>query len=344
MSFEVGRSLIGYEVQKVRAAAGWFAAENASQAVPIVVAGYGEGGLVALYSSALDTRIDATLVSGYFQPREQMWKEPIYRDLWGLLREFGDAEIAGMIAPRTLVVEASRFPKVGGPPKETPARRGAAPNGSLSTPALADVRAEVERARPFFQKIGANDKLHFVASGEGDGSPVPMPRYPSWCSAAVAPLGTSHSSRRKFRRRRNDCHPPSMHPPACTGNSMNWSTIRRSAPPVSPAPRTILGKADASSPEKWKESTKFYRDYIWDEVIGRMPNQRAGQSAHPADLRSTQVPRLRSDAGRLARYLRLRDSAGPERPPARRAAAGGGLPARSRRPAPATLPIPKRLA
>ena len=30
-------------------------------------------------------------------------------------------------------------------------------------------------------------------------------------------------------------------------------------------------KADASTPERWKESTRFYRDYIWDEVIGRMP-------------------------------------------------------------------------
>ena len=58
MAFEVGRHVIGYEVQKVRAAVGWFDWENGSHAVPIVVAGYGEGGLLALYSGALDTRID----------------------------------------------------------------------------------------------------------------------------------------------------------------------------------------------------------------------------------------------------------------------------------------------
>ena len=84
MAFEVGRHIIGYEVQKVRAAVGWFAEQNAGHAVPIIVAGYGEGGLLALYSAALDTRIDATLVSGYFEAREQVWKEPIYRDVWGL--------------------------------------------------------------------------------------------------------------------------------------------------------------------------------------------------------------------------------------------------------------------
>jgi cephalosporin-C deacetylase-like acetyl esterase len=30
-------------------------------------------------------------------------------------------------------------------------------------------------------------------------------------------------------------------------------------------------KADRSSPERWKESTQFYRNYVWDEVIGRLP-------------------------------------------------------------------------
>ena len=40
----------------------------------------------------------------------------------------------------------------------------------------------------------------------------------------------------------------------------------------SPAKRTqFWSKADTSSPEKWHESTRGYRDYIWDEVIGRLP-------------------------------------------------------------------------
>ncbi len=96
---EVGRHIIGYETQKVLSVVDWFAHENARHKTPIAVAGYGEGGLLALYSAALDERIAATLVSGYFQPRENLWQEPIYRDVWGLLREFGDAGIAGMIAP-----------------------------------------------------------------------------------------------------------------------------------------------------------------------------------------------------------------------------------------------------
>src|SRR4051812_6046273 len=147
MAYEEGRHIIGYEVQKVLAAVDWFEHENAARAVPIGVAGYGEGGLLALYASSVDSRIRATLVSGYFQSRQDVWREPIYRDVWGLLREFGDAELAKMVAPRALIVEASRFPEVAGPPPVTADRRGAAPTGRIATPPLEAVRSEVERAR-----------------------------------------------------------------------------------------------------------------------------------------------------------------------------------------------------
>src|SRR5437016_814918 len=30
-------------------------------------------------------------------------------------------------------------------------------------------------------------------------------------------------------------------------------------------------KADASSPQRWKDTTRYHRDYIWSEVIGRLP-------------------------------------------------------------------------
>ena len=113
-AYEMGRHIIGYEVQKVAAAIDWFVDQDAAvpknRAQPlrrIGVAGYGEGGLIAFYAAALDTRIDAALVSGYFCPRQRVWQEPIYRNVFGLLEEFGDAEIASLIAPRSLVVEYS---------------------------------------------------------------------------------------------------------------------------------------------------------------------------------------------------------------------------------------------
>jgi dienelactone hydrolase len=100
MAFEMGRHIIGYEVQKILAAVDYFEQQASGSRLPIGVMGYGEGGLLALYSAAADPRINAICVSGYFQSRQDVWQEPIYRNVWGLLDEFGDAEVAGLICPR----------------------------------------------------------------------------------------------------------------------------------------------------------------------------------------------------------------------------------------------------
>ncbi|MBL7188681.1 MAG: dienelactone hydrolase family protein [Phycisphaerae bacterium] len=110
--FQMGRHIIGYEVQKVLAAVDWF--EKRDESPRIGVVGYAEGGLIAFYAAAIDTRIDAVLVSGYFDARENVWAEPIYRNVWSLLRRFGDAEIASLILPRSLAVEHSPAPTVTG--------------------------------------------------------------------------------------------------------------------------------------------------------------------------------------------------------------------------------------
>jgi dienelactone hydrolase len=140
-AFHMGRHVIGYEVQTVLAAVDWFDAQRGEEAA-IGVAGYGEGGLVAFYAAAVDPRISAALVSGYFDSRQSVAQEPIYRNVWGLLREFGDAEIASLILPRGLVVEHSAVPEVKGH------------KGDWSTPEFARVQAEARRivALPFRAK------------------------------------------------------------------------------------------------------------------------------------------------------------------------------------------------
>ncbi len=107
-AYHMGRHVIGYEVQKVRAAVDWM--KQRHPAAKVGVAGYGEGGLIAFYAAAVDLRIDAALVSGYFDSREQVWSEPIFRNVWSLLKTFGDAEIASLILPRSLVIEHSEGP------------------------------------------------------------------------------------------------------------------------------------------------------------------------------------------------------------------------------------------
>src|SRR5206468_2809480 len=64
-AFHMGRHIIGYEVQKVLAAIDWFKQSRDSD-LKVGVAGYCEGGLIAFYAAAVDKRIDAVVVSGYF--------------------------------------------------------------------------------------------------------------------------------------------------------------------------------------------------------------------------------------------------------------------------------------
>lgn len=95
-AFELGRHLIGYEVQKVLAGVDWFSSDGKEPKIGVV--GYGEGGMIALYSAALDPRIKSSCVSGFFGSVDEGWQHPIDRNIFGLLEQFSDAELASMVA------------------------------------------------------------------------------------------------------------------------------------------------------------------------------------------------------------------------------------------------------
>src|SRR5205807_9861662 len=77
------------------------------------------------------------------------------------LQEFGDAEIASLIAPRALIVEHSLVPKVDGPPKPREGRSGGAP-GALKTPDYESVEGEFDRARALVKTGNSKDFAHFT--------------------------------------------------------------------------------------------------------------------------------------------------------------------------------------
>ena len=172
MSYEMGRHVIGYELQKVFALVDWMQSENKASRVPIAVAGYGEGGLLALNAAALDTRIKAALVSGYLRNRNRVWEEPIYRNVFGLLREFGDAEIATLISPRILVVEHSEVPKLAEAAPLAQGTRAVAAPGRIMQPEAKEVIAEVQRTKVLLKgKFG--DTIRLVIGAQD----MPMPMF-----------------------------------------------------------------------------------------------------------------------------------------------------------------------
>jgi dienelactone hydrolase len=266
MAFEVGRHIIGYEVQMVHSLVDWFSQEDRQQKAPIGIIGYGEGGLLALYSSALDIRIEQTIVSGYFQSDREVWKEPIYRDVWGLSQEFGDAELAALIAPRRLIIESSRGPEISGPPAETAERLGAAPQGQLVSPTLESTQKEVEHARSFFRRSNADRRLSLVVSNGGNGPPG--------SDAALNEL--LESSMRRASQSANP-HPLDLRHDTDMDSRLRrqfeqWIGHTQNLVKQSPQRREeFWSKTDSSSAERWRETTQPYRDKIWDDVIGRLP-------------------------------------------------------------------------
>lgn len=131
-AFHMGRHVTGYEIQRALAAVDWFASGRDAKA-KIAIAGYGEGGHTAFLAAAIDERIDVALVSGYFAPREAVWSEPIYRNVWSRVKRFGDAEVASLVLPRQLIVEHCAFPAV------------ADRKGDIATPLAESVRREFNR-------------------------------------------------------------------------------------------------------------------------------------------------------------------------------------------------------
>ncbi|HEX7902169.1 MAG TPA: PVC-type heme-binding CxxCH protein [Planctomycetota bacterium] len=136
-AFMMGRTVLGYEVQKALALVDLYPDD-------VAILGIGEGGFVALLAAAVEPRIEKAAAFGWFASRQRLWEEPIYRNLFGFLSDFGDAEIAGLIAPRPLHVAPWPGLKVDGPPAARAGRGGAAP-GFWSGPDEAAQNLELDR-------------------------------------------------------------------------------------------------------------------------------------------------------------------------------------------------------
>lgn len=111
-AFMQGRTMTTYELQKIFALVDALIASRPDDEKdrPIGIIGHGEGGWLAMLAAAVDPRIDVCLSSGSFGPREDLWQGPVERNIFGLLTEFGDAEIASLIHPRVFQAVGGREP------------------------------------------------------------------------------------------------------------------------------------------------------------------------------------------------------------------------------------------
>jgi dienelactone hydrolase len=291
-AYELGQHIIGYEVQKVAAAVDFFE----SRKTKIGVAGYGEGGLIAFYAAALDRRIEATLVSGYFDSRQGLWEEPIYRNVFGLLREFGDAEIASLIVPRALVVEYSATPKVDGPPPTREGRTGAAP-GKLQTPDYTSVEAEFERARALLKADDHKDLDRFTLITGTEGATT-GPGSDRALTALLNALGISIEQVKQ----------PAQAPADLRAGFDPGARQQRQVKELEDYTQKLLREAEharagffwnkvkATSAGNWETECVPFKQILWEEVIGKLPppalplNARSRRLSFPSPAQPSERP------------------------------------------------------
>ncbi|MEE2657574.1 MAG: hypothetical protein VX733_03655 [Candidatus Latescibacterota bacterium] len=282
-AYELGRHVLGYELHRILAAIDALEAMDRTStgsgpepgphgtglALPLGIIGYGEGGLLATLAGALDERLRTVAVSGSFGPREGVWEQPIYRNVFGQLKSFGDAELAAMVVPRTLIVEAAHHPAVDGPPPRTERRSGAAP-GVIATPSTEQVKAEIDRAArlvaslagsasclqlvtPEDSRPGSGSFLrHFLLSlgAARDLAPVTAPARMQTPLLAAASAAT---------RRQRTVQQLIAH----TQNALADAEFAR---------RRFWAKAVFDDADSFIGSCSYYRRYFERQVIGSLPS------------------------------------------------------------------------
>jgi dienelactone hydrolase len=267
-AFVLGRHLIGYEIQKVLAAVDWMAGQSPNSGVKTGVLGWGEGGLLAFYAGALDTRISAACVSGYFGDRLKIWQQPVDRNVFGLLEQFGDAEVAAMIAPRSLIIEAAQGPEAtlrGGGGWRAAQRFNGAP-AKLVSPTLEEVRSEFERARALVAGLQPSSRMELAVSGATGAGPFGSEGALNALLTALAGdarLAPHGSTPQKLwpdfdpgARQTRQVHELDRH--------NQW--LLAESPYVR---QEFMTNLDTISPERFRQSAERYRDFFYREVIGR---------------------------------------------------------------------------
>lgn len=266
-SFEIGRHVIGYEVQKIQAALDWF--ERQEGDLPVAVTGYRRGGPIALYAAALDRRIGFTVVHGYFGPREGLYSEPVDRNLFGLLREFGDAEIASLISPRELMVfsEAEYLTPVSKP--QSQGRKRTRAPGEWRPPIGAGVRREVERARALISEKGRSiGSILHLGSGAGEARTADA-RALAALSGFLAVAPVARSARKLEAAPKHDFDD---YRGARAGRQVkelvdHTQRLVRDYGWTRGAFRNDAGKM---SPGQWAEAMSARKKFVWDELFGRI--------------------------------------------------------------------------
>jgi dienelactone hydrolase len=261
MSYQMGRHVIGYELQKVLAAVDWLCQDKDHP--PVGIYGYGEGGMLAWFAAGLDERIATVAVNAFLSKRD-IWKEPIYRNLFGYFHEFGDGEVGRLIWPRRMCLDLAEGPDIAGPPPARPGRGGAAP-GVLKAKDHWN-SGEFERMEAWWNIVFPSGEFAlkvYVFGGDDTGGLGCLLRLENELHVKVGGYEPLKDARKGFDPAVRQ-HRQFDQLVAYTQKLMRDSEARRA--------ETFWAKLDTSSLEKYAKSTEPFRKQLWEEVLGKLPD------------------------------------------------------------------------
>jgi hypothetical protein len=188
-----------------------------------------------------------------------MWEEPIDRNLWGILLQHGDAQVADLYGERALIIEASQSPAWTGP---TPSNRGnqAAP-GSINPISPDDASKEFSRSGR--SKLSANMADLVIPADGQPGATAAFARLARHLnitfSEPTSTAWTFHSAlpdptaRQKRQLAQMLDHVQKL-----------WRASHR-------VRDTIWSAASRAGLDAWKDFTRFKRREFSTDVIGELP-------------------------------------------------------------------------
>jgi dienelactone hydrolase len=266
MAYQMGRTIQGYEIEKVLSAIDWLT--QSVSGLPIGVFGYGEGSLLALYTAALDPRVSAVVVSGMSGPLEDMWAEPLYRNVGGLLRDAGLPQLAELVAPGTLIIECSAGPAVA----STGGQGAAAPGRLLaqdSLQLLAEFQAELLPSRDQLDQVSqliGRPWLILNADSTLPGSTSTLTQLLTALTGTAVSLQPDGAAGQDLRQAFDAVARQQSQFTELQGFTQtlvaNSEALRQ---------QSFWSQLDYSSLANYRAAIAPFREQLWDEVIGRLP-------------------------------------------------------------------------
>lgn len=259
MSYEMGFQINGLEIQKLLPLINWFSFKDS--AIPIGVAGNGDGSFQALVLSFLDNRIKSSWLDGYHLNRNKTWSEPLDRNIWNYLKYFSDAELISLSKGSTLI-SSFNYPLYKGAEKIGNLNQ-AAP-GVLSAPTKDLIIKENEILASFLKVLDFETKVVFeninpdstlVHLGAKFISTLSDIKSKPIKDTPPVTLDFTSTAEERQQRQFNEI----------------ISFIQKSWRKSEKVRQELISKYDSSTVEKWEKSSEPLRKYFSEEVIGKLP-------------------------------------------------------------------------